>query len=152
MEAEFVQNQPHRRGFSVRDDKWLESELGRFCRRHKLRDELYNGALEWANVVRLYRAAWGAPMDERHGSPGMTGEGPSLAQSEAWRAQMIAVEEDLYGQSGMNKARMKATSDLVLRGTPVPPALTQYAIDGLRIVAIRMVNLPRQEHPFERAA
>ena len=151
MEAEYVQNQPHRRDFAERDNPMLESELGRFCVRNRLRKELFDAALDWANTVRLYGAAWGAPQIENHGAGG-TGEGPSMATQAKWKAEILSIEEDLYGFHGTNKARYKATSDLVLRGVPVPPALREYAIDGLRIVAINRAKMSAKEAPYQQAA
>jgi hypothetical protein len=151
MEAEFVQNQPHRRGFAVKDDPRLESELGRFCVRYKLRKELFDAALDWANIVRLYRAAWGAPQDENHASAGL-GEGPSMETQAKWKAEMLSIEEDLYGFHGKNKARYKATMELVLRGVAPVNELVPYAIDGLRIVAINRAKMSAKDAPFQQAA
>jgi len=151
MEAEYVQNQPHRRGFAVKDDPRLESELGRFCARNHLRKELFDAALDWANIVRLYRAAWGAPQDENHASAGL-GEGPSMETQAKWKADMISIEEALYGVHGKNKARYKATSDLVLKGIAPSQELRQYAIDGLRVVAINRAKMSAKEQQFQIAA
>jgi len=127
METQYVEGQPHRRDFKVKDDPRLESELGRFCVRQGLRMELFDAALDWANIVRLYRAAWGAPQDENHASAGL-GEGPSMETQAKWKADMQSIEEDLYGFHGTNKARYKATMDssceassprLNLSGTPL---------------------------------
>ena len=150
-EMEFVESQPHRRGFSDPGNPWLASELGRFCRVHRLRREIYEAAGEWANIVRLYGAVWGAPQAENHGSGGM-GQGPSMATQEKWKAQMLAIEEALYGDHGTNKARYKATSDLVLRGYPVPRELVPHALDGLRIVAIELNWMAARDQPFQEAA
>ena len=151
LEAEFVQHQPHRRSFAVKDDPWLENELGRFCRRQGLRREVYEAALEWAEIVRLYRAAWGAPLDENHGGGG-GGEGPSMETQAKWKAQMQQIEEDLYGPDGRNKARCKATSDLVVRRIPVPRELVEYAKAGLILVAIRLAKISERDTPYQRAA
>jgi len=152
MESEYVQNQPHRRGFAVKDDPRLESELGRFCVRNHLRKELFDAALDWANIVRLYRAAWGAPQDENHASTGMIGQGPSMETQAKWKADMLSIEEDLYGFHGTNKARYKATMELVFKGITPAPELRQYAIDGLRIVAINRAKMSAKDAPFQQAA
>jgi hypothetical protein len=151
QETAFVQNQPHRRDFDRADDPWLESELGRFCRLKKLRRELFDSAIEWANIVRLYRVAWGAPVDEHHGGAG-SGQGPSAATVAAWKAQMIAIEEALYGDAGTNKARYAATKGLVLDGRPVSRELEPFVIDGLRIVAIELGGMTAREAPHHSEA
>jgi hypothetical protein len=152
MEAEFVQHQPHRRGFAVKDDTWLESEVGRFCRLHGLREEVFEAAKEWANIARLYGAAWGAPQDERHSSPGLTGEGPSMETQAKWKAQLQGIEEKLYGEAGANKARYSATMRLVLRRVIPSRELAPYAVDGLRVVAIYFRKMSARDAPFQSAA
>jgi hypothetical protein len=149
---EFVQGQPHRRGFADRADPWLESELGRFCRLHRLRRELFDAATEWANIVRLYRAAWGAPMDERHGTTGVGGQGPSMATVEAWKAQMVSIEEALYGEHGTNKAMYRATKRLVLDGVMPAREDVPYALAGLKVLAIHLGLMTAREAPFQEAA
>jgi hypothetical protein len=151
QETAFVENQPHRRGFADKSDPWLESELGRFCRLRKLRRELFDAAMEWANIVRLYRVAWGAPVDEHHGGPG-SGQGPSGATLAGWKAQMLAIEEALYGDQGTNKARYSATKALVLDGKAPSRELEQFAIDGLRIVAIELCGMTAREAPHHSEA
>jgi hypothetical protein len=151
QETAFVENQPHRRDFADKSDPWLESELGRFCRLRKLRRELFDAAMEWANIVRLYRVAWGAPVDEHHGGPG-SGQGPSGATLAAWKAQMLSIEEALYGDAGTNKARYAATKALVLDGKAPSRELEQFAIDGLRIVAIELGGMTAREAPHHSEA
>jgi len=151
METQYAEGQPHRRDFKVKDDPRLESELGRFCVRQGLRMELFDAALDWANIVRLYRAAWGAPQDENHASAGL-GKGPSMETQAGWKADMLSIEEDLYGFHGTNKARYKATMELVFRSIQPTPELVRYAIDGLRVVAINRAKMSAKDQPFQRAA
>lgn len=146
-----VGQQPHRRGASDPLDPWLTDEFGRFCRTYKLRREIKEAADEWALIVRLYRVAWGAPVDERHGSRG-TGEGPSCATVEGWRRQMQDIEDALYGEHGTNKARYSATKRLVLDGVVPARELLPFALDGLRIVAVELGRMTARDAPFQVAA
>ena len=146
-----VGQQPHRRDFADPLDHWLTDELGRFCRVNRLRREIKEAADEWALIVRLYRVAWGAPVDERHGSRG-TGEGPSCATVAGWRAQIENIEEALYGDHGTNKARYSATKRLVLDGVAPSRELLPYALDGLRIVAVQLGRMTKRDAPFQEAA
>lgn len=146
-----VGNQPGRREFADPLDPWLESEVGRFCRRNRLRRELFEAGTEWANIKRLYRLAWGAPMDEHHGGAG-SGEGPSAATVAGWKATLLNIEEALYGETGRNKARYTATMRLCLDGQPVPRELVDYAKDGLRVLAIELGKMTAKEQPFQDAA
>lgn len=152
VELQTVMNQPHRRDAADPRDEWLETELGRFCRRHRLREEIKKGAEEWADISRLFRAAWGAPMPERLGSIGVTGEGPSWATVEAWRGQLQNIEDKLYGDTGRNKARYSATYNLVFRGLAPTRELEPYALDGLRVVAIELGRMSKRDAPFQEAA
>ena len=150
-EVEFVESQPHRRAFADKGDPWLADEVGRFCRVHRLRREIKDAADEWRNIVRLYRAAWGAPQDENHGAAGL-GQGPTWDTVDGWKAQMLGIEEALYGDHGTNKARYMATKMLALDGRSVPRELVPYALDGLRVVAVELGRMTKRDAPFQEAA
>lgn len=151
IEVELVMAQPHRRDAKDPRHEWLESELGRFCLRHKLRREIKAAGDDWANTVRLWRLAWGAPLDEHHGAAG-SGRGPTAATVAGWRQTMLKVEEALYGDPGTNKARYTATKMLCLDDKPVPRELVEYAKDGLRVLAIELGKMTAKEQPFQDAA
>jgi hypothetical protein len=150
-EVEFVMQQPHRRDAEDPRHEWLESELGRFALRHKLRREIVDAGREWANIVRLYRVAWGAPVDEHHGGTG-SGRGPTGETLAGWRETMLSVEEALYGDDGMNKARYLATKRLCLDDKPVDPALVPFALDGLRVLAVELGRMTKRDAPFHSEA
>lgn len=71
-----VMMQPHRRGDNRRE---LESPLGRFVLRNKLREELYDTGIEYGGIVRQFYAAKGIPQPSSDGGGSGRGVSPEKA-------------------------------------------------------------------------
>jgi hypothetical protein len=161
QQTEYVKAQPHRRDAEDPAHEWNESALGRFCKFHKRRPELYAAGLKWAELHRLFNVAWGAPVDEHHGGGG-NGLGPSMETQEKWKLQMRKIEEKLLGiheedeakgpVTHMNKARLKVVNMLCLDDKPVPRELAEHALEGLRILAIEFGQMSAKDAPHHSEA
>jgi hypothetical protein len=145
-----VAGQPHRREFADPLDPWLESELGRFCRRNKLRRECFEAGEAWADLHRRYHTAKGAPDPLHTGGMG-SGAGPSPEQVEKWGEKL---REVVFAVQDVNQAALYYTRRLCINREPVPPGqqFIGYATQGLVAAAVALGLLDGKVHPYERAA
>jgi hypothetical protein len=74
-----VLKQPHRLGDT---DQRLESPLGRFVVRNKLRPELYDAGIEYGGLVRHFYHAKGVQIDFSEGRP-------FRARRQAWNGKVV---------------------------------------------------------------
>ncbi len=140
--------QPHRRDFRDPLDPRLESALGRFCVRHRLRGELYDAGNEWAEIRRSWNAAKGVPSEVRLGGGG-SGQGPSDATVARWGRILTDIDEALYE---VNAATMWAARRLCIDDVAPSREFEPYAIRGLSVVAVALGRVEPSIHPFVRAA
>ena len=128
-----VANQPHRREFADPLDPWLESELGRFCRRNKLRRECFEAGEAWADLHRRYYSAKGAPDPLHTGGMG-GGGGPSDEMVAKWGEKLRAI---VHALTDVDQATYYYTRRLCINREPLPAGglFADYAKDGLMAVA-----------------
>jgi hypothetical protein len=137
--------QPHRSWAPDPNDPRLESALGRFIIRHKLRSELFDAGDHYADVYARWCAAKGIPHPRRRHMVG-GGHGPSDATVNAWWREIEGIEAALrrYGKAYIH------VRHLCLDDEDLSPEATADAIVGLRVVAVEIGRLPERAHPFVR--
>lgn len=126
--------QPHRRG---EISQMAESPIGRFVLRFRLRDELFNAAMQWATSKRKWLSAMGAPMPDH---PGGTGRDVDMRLVRKWRAEALDGENVMRsagGCAGFNLVERMAFD--VLDTMVVDPA---PAVAALLALAVYMGTLP----------
>jgi hypothetical protein len=138
--------QPHRRG----DTSQLRaSPLGCFVLENysdqRMARAVYDAGLDYAAVVRRWRAARGVPTELRAGGGLSSSEGPSAATVARWWGQISQVDTRLvYEGSG---ALLKAVRSLVLdeRSVSFDARLLKL---GLGILSEEMGRITSKRHPF----
>jgi hypothetical protein len=147
-ETDFVANQPHRRGARNPRDPRISTAHGRFCDRHRLREEIYQAAEQLAETYRRWRAAKGIPDPQHSSAMGSGGDGPSPSTVDGWWREIERVEAELrrYGSDAYVGVR-----HLLQDGQDVPDEASADTIVGLRVVAVQLGRLPAGAHPFASA-
>jgi len=106
--------QPHRTGS---DDRRLGTPLGRFCRRLRLRDELYDAGEQYCEIVRQAKAAKGFNV-------------PGLAPGESDLGALT--EEQIAAMREAAVLRLKKADEVLLAIMPrLPRAMERFAYDQL---------------------
>jgi hypothetical protein len=151
-----VLNQPHRRGGA--EDNMQESPLGRFILLHFPRDpkakrrgigEIYfDAAMEYAKVVRSWRASADVKTDINPPSDGLgTGQEPSRETVAGWWLKIKRVESALIfrGRGDL----LRDMKQLILHEYEIPGADPYQIKLGLWIIATEMGKLDGKQHPFQ---
>jgi hypothetical protein len=144
-ETDAVAMQPHRRWAPDPRDPRLESALGRFAIRNRLRAELIDAGREWGETYRRWCAAKGVPDALHARALGAGGAGPSAATVDAWDREILRIDARLREHGSI--AYLAARS-LCLDNADISSEATDDAIVGLRVVAEELGRLPRGAHPF----
>lgn len=143
VETAQAAGQPHRVGWPNPRDPKLASALGRFSIRHKLRDELYDAGIAYADLTRRWRAAWGVP-DPTHSDSLGGGLGPSEATVARWWKDIEAIENALRRKS---PTHYLAARHLCIDDGDLPDDARAVAIEALMVLA-EETGRDVQDHPF----
>jgi hypothetical protein len=106
-------NNPLRRPFAgarLEHPEWLESALGRLCTVQRLKADIYDAAISYADIRRSWRAAIEAPRDVRLDEGSLIGLGPSRETTARWKAELdgckcaivAAYESEASGKDGFS--------------------------------------------------
>ena len=144
-ERAFVASQPHRRGEM---SQMAGSVLGRFCLRHKLREEFYNAGQSFARTVSSWRSAKGVPVS-RNASPGPT-PAPTTPEQDAKRVdtlrkKMVGCEKAMLD---IGIEALIAVRQLTLDEFELSHEQVEHAKDGLAALAVELRFVPLSAHPF----
>ena len=124
------------------------SVFGRFCLRHKLREEFYNAGQSFAATVSSWRAAKGVPVF-RNASPGRTPapEEPEITAKrvDRLRAKMVGCEKAMLD---IGIEALIAVRQLTLDEFELSHEQVEHAKDGLKALAVELRFVPVSEHPF----
>lgn len=139
----FVTDQPHRQGDASR---MAECPLGRFCKRYGLDDAIYQGALNYNEIRRRWRAAKGAPTLLRLHSPGTLGDGPSASTVEAWAKRLAAVLHAVVDEVG-GEAWLSAEL-LIVDELEIPERYHEGARRALEALAVEMGTMKKVKRAY----
>lgn len=144
----FAAAQPHRRDFADPLSDKLGSALGRFCERHGLRSELYEGGRKYADLVRRWRIAKGCP-DPHHQVGIGSGQGPSDEVVADWWEKIQRLERAVlsHGQIAYLAVRHLCVDD-----SDITEEAREDATVGLRVLAQELGMIQVGAHPFARSA
>jgi hypothetical protein len=139
--------QPHRRGD---EDQMLESPLGRFVRKYRLRYLIYQSAqaykllrLEWLRAFSSKGLILEKVMDARASPPSLEAPGPSWRTVRRWRAELDRIEKRL----SPNQTGWRAARDLI-DGREIALHHEAAAREALITLAKAQDLLGEKGHPF----
>lgn len=148
-EMRLVMSQPHRRGFEKATpdvQRMLESPLGRFVLRYRLKSALFEAGKEYSLKLRRLWAAKGVPTDVSLGGGGGTGSGPSDATVRRWEREIEAIENELRRSLPQSRAYV-AVRHLAIDEQELPVTAHEMAITGLMALA-KAMEKDVGGHPF----
>jgi len=128
--------QPHRRGDNRRE---LESPLGRFCLRNKLREELYDTGIEYGGIVRQFYAAKGIPQPSSDG--GGSGHGVSPEKAVKLKEELERLEKPMKRASVLG---FSALRKLTVHEEEIPPPAEPETVSVLYLLAQMLRKLGRR--------
>jgi len=131
-----VMMQPHRRGDNRRE---LESPLGRFVLRNKLRDELYDTGIEYGGLVRQFYAAKGIPQPSSDG--GGSGRGVSPEKAIKLKEELDRLEKPLKRTSPVG---FSALRKLTVHEQEIDPPVEPETVSVLYLLAQMLRKLGRR--------
>ena len=128
--------QPHRRG---EISQLAESPLGRFCLRHKLRQELYDTGIEYGGIVRQFYAAKGIPQPSSDG--GGSGRGVSPEKAIKLKEELERLEKPLKRSSPIGFGALRK---LAVHEEEIAPPVEPETVSVLYLLAQMLRKLGRR--------